>query len=96
MARAGAFDLEVAYCALGIDCSEGEVTDFGGCVREGVEGCGFAAAWFADEGYERVAGHAGMRIVRDEIMRTRKDEGTIGLWACMGLLLTLDICDELL
>ena len=51
MPGTGALDLEVADCALGIDCGEGEVADFGGGVCQGVEGCGLAAAGFADESY---------------------------------------------
>ena len=57
MPGAGARDLEVADRALGVDSGEGEVTDFGGCVGEAVEGGRFARRGFADEGDEWVAGH---------------------------------------
>lgn len=57
MSGACAGDLEISDCALGSDCGEGEVADFGGGVCEAVEGCGFAGGGFADEGYEGVARH---------------------------------------
>ena len=57
MPGAGAGDLEVSDCALGVDGGEGEVTGFGGCIGKTVERGGFARGGFADEGDERVAWH---------------------------------------